>query len=82
MDIDPDLKKQFHAALTIDGTTFKDWALARIHDYLENRNQPNLPGLASSRQDSFDDTPDRIAPDRLAAEPPAPDHSQKNPDTR
>lgn len=62
VDIDPELKKQFHAALTIDGTTFKDWLLRHVEAYLKDRNQPSLPGLVELPQH---------ATERLAAEKPA-----------
>lgn len=43
VDIDPLLKREFHAALAADGTNFKEWLLARVQDYLDNRLQPQFP---------------------------------------
>ncbi len=45
-DLDPGLKRQFHAALAADGTTFKEWLLARVSTYFEDRQQPRLPGIS------------------------------------
>ena len=68
VDIDPELKKQFHAALTLDGTTFKDWLLMHLEQYLKDRNQPSLPGLTELPRHSTE---------RLAAEDPASYNSKK-----
>ena len=34
IEIDPDLKRQLHAALERDGLTMKEWFLSRAHQYL------------------------------------------------
>jgi len=73
VDIDPELKKQFHAALTIEGTTFKDWLLRHVEAYLKDRNQPSLPGLTDFPQDSTE----RRTTDLLAAEDPVNYHSKQ-----
>ncbi len=73
VDIDPELKKQFHAALTIEGTTFKDWLLRHVEAYLKDRNQPSLPGMAELPQCSTEQHPT----DLLAAEEPASYNSKK-----
>lgn len=46
VDIEPTLKRELHAALAGDGTTFKEWVIARIDQYLDERRQPGLPGLS------------------------------------
>lgn len=48
VDLDPQLKRGLYAALAADGTTFKDWLLVHIDDYLANRRQPPLPGFSSA----------------------------------
>lgn len=45
VDIDPGLKRELHASLAADGTTFKEWVTARIDQYLDERRQPGLPGM-------------------------------------
>lgn len=63
VDIDPTLKRELHASLAADGTTFKEWVIARIDQYLDERRQPGLPGMqpgthpgmhySQSEEDSF-----------------------------
>lgn len=48
VDLDPGLKREFHAALAADGTTFKEWVLTRVSAYFEDRQQPRLPGISYS----------------------------------
>jgi len=47
-DVAPALKRELHAALAADGTNFKEWLLARVSEYLDERRQPRLPGIAVS----------------------------------
>ena len=72
VDIEPTLKREFHAALAAEGRTFKDWVILRIEQYLEERQQPGLPGMVYSQptEDTFP----------MAAEDAAPFHpsSRKN----
>lgn len=63
VDLDPGLKREFHAALAADGTTFKEWLLTRVSAYFEDRQQPRLPGISYSAVE-----PEETA---LAAEQPA-----------
>lgn len=46
IEMDPDLKRELHAALVADGNTLKDWFIAQAERFLAERNQPGLPGLA------------------------------------
>ena len=46
--LDPALKREFHAALAADNTTLKEWLLARVCAYFEERQQPRLVGLSYS----------------------------------
>lgn len=48
VDLDPGLKREFHAALAADGITFKEWLLTRVSAYFEDRQQPRLPGISYS----------------------------------
>lgn len=43
--MDPEMKRRLHAALVSEGTTMKDWFIARAEEHLRYRNQPGLPGL-------------------------------------
>lgn len=78
-EIDPALKRQFHAALTLDGSTFKDWVLENIHDYLEHRSEPELPELPHA---GFHKPYVQGESDLLAAEEPPKNTPQKNSDNR
>jgi hypothetical protein len=49
IEVDPVLKRDLHAALAADGSTLKEWFLGRVGDYLVERRQPSLPGIASFR---------------------------------
>jgi hypothetical protein len=71
-EIDPALKRQFHAALTLDGSTFKDWVLENIHDYLEHRSDPELPRSGAHKAYVQGQS------DLLAAEEPSTNTTQKN----
>jgi hypothetical protein len=55
VDIEPDLKRELHASLAADGLTFKDWVISQIHEYLDVRRQPTLPGIADSPQVAAED---------------------------
>ena len=35
VEVDPELKKRLYAALSLDGTTLKDWFIKEIEQYLE-----------------------------------------------
>lgn len=41
-EIEPSLKRQFHAELVREGRTGKEWLLERIYEYLAER-QARLP---------------------------------------
>jgi hypothetical protein len=45
IEVDPNFKRNLHAALAADGITLKDWFLRRSRDYLMERQQPTLPGI-------------------------------------
>ena len=42
VEVDPDLKMQLHGALASDGSTLKDWFVAKAEEFLEERKQPPL----------------------------------------
>lgn len=67
MDIEPTLKRHFHAALAVEGRTFKEWVVLRIEQYLEEHRQPGLPGVG------YGQSADGALP--MAAEDPAPFHA-------
>lgn len=45
IEMDPDLKRRLHTVLVAQGTTMKDWFIDRAEQYLQDLNQPDLPGL-------------------------------------
>jgi hypothetical protein len=45
IEMDPEMKRRLHAVLVSEGTTLKDWFIARADEYLQYHNQPGLPGL-------------------------------------
>jgi hypothetical protein len=67
VDIEPSLKREFHTALAAEGLTFKEWVIVRIEQYLEERQQPGLPGMG------YGQSADGSLP--IAAEDPAPFHA-------
>ncbi len=64
IEVDPNLKRDLHAALAADGFTLKDWFLQRVADYIAEHRQPSLPGITSFR-------PADEEPSLRAAEDPA-----------
>ena len=36
VEVDPDLKKRLYAALSLDGTTLKDWFIKEVERYLKS----------------------------------------------
>lgn len=48
IELDPALKRELHSALVADGQTLKDWFRERVATYLADRDQPPLPGIAST----------------------------------
>ncbi|MCK9588634.1 MAG: hypothetical protein M0Q93_04620 [Terrimicrobiaceae bacterium] len=42
-DVNPEFKKQLHAALALSGTTFKDWVVSNGTEAIMNAQQPSLP---------------------------------------
>jgi hypothetical protein len=47
IEVDPNLKRDLHAALAADGVTLKNWFLQRAADYIAEYRQPSLPGITS-----------------------------------
>ena len=58
------LKRDLHAALAADGLTLKDWFIHHVSDYIAERRQPSLPGIAIFRSTNQE-------PSLRAAEDPA-----------
>lgn len=42
LEIDPDFKREFYAALTREGLTLKDWFVTSAERHLQDMNQPSL----------------------------------------
>lgn len=42
LEIDPRFKREFYAALSMDGLTAKDWFLQQAARYIEEQTQPAL----------------------------------------
>ena len=45
IEVDPELKRELHAAQVADGNTLKDWFIEQARAFLAERKQPRLPGL-------------------------------------
>lgn len=75
IEVDPNLKRDLHAALAADGVTLKDWFLQRVANYIVEHRQPSLPGIASFR-------PADEAPSLRAAEDPAVYRTSAAPESR
>ena len=41
-ELDPELKREFYAALALEGLTFKDWLTRRIETFIQDHQQPGL----------------------------------------
>jgi hypothetical protein len=64
IEIDPNLKRDLHAALAAEGITLKDWFLHHVVGYIAEHQQPSLPGITTFR-------PADELPSLRAAEEPA-----------
>ena len=53
IDLDPQVKRQLHAALVADGLTLKEWFQRKCERYLQERGQPSL--FAESTDDGEGD---------------------------
>ena len=42
LEIDPEFKREFYAALTREGLTLKEWFLTNAERHLQDVNQPSL----------------------------------------
>jgi DNA (cytosine-5)-methyltransferase 1 len=42
IDVEPELKRQFYAALTLSGLTLKDWFIKAAAEYCEEKKQPSF----------------------------------------
>lgn len=50
LEIDPEFKREFYAALALEGLTAKDWFLGKARDFVEGIQQPWLSAeLADSK---------------------------------
>ena len=46
LEVDPDLKRQLHAQVALEGKTLKDWFLEVADAYLASAEEERLDGLA------------------------------------
>lgn len=46
VEVDPALKRELHSALAAEGLSLKDWFIQRARQFMADRNQPALPGIA------------------------------------
>jgi hypothetical protein len=66
LEIDPEFKREFYAALALEGLTAKDWFLGRAKDFVEGIQQPWLsPELADSKAALAKDPQGETAPNNL-----------------
>ena len=48
IEMDPELKRELHAALVADGSTLKEWFISQARLHLRARREPALPGFGST----------------------------------
>lgn len=71
IEVDPGLKCDLHSALAADGLSLKDWFIQRARQFMAERNQPALPGIAYP--------PHQPGTLLMAAETPPPYKTSKEP---
>lgn len=49
LEVNPDLKRRLYGALALDGSSLKEWFLARVEEYLRDHDQLPLT-LTRSRE--------------------------------
>lgn len=49
VEVDPGLKRRLYSVLAIENLTFKQWLIDAIEQYLDEHEQPRLPGTTKSR---------------------------------
>jgi predicted transcriptional regulator len=50
IEVDPDLKRRLYSALAFENSTLKDWFINAAKQYIEERQQPGLPGIAKGKE--------------------------------
>jgi hypothetical protein len=66
LEIDPEFKREFYAALALEGLTAKDWFLGKARDFVEGIQQPWLSAeLANSKATLAKDQQVNITPNNL-----------------
>lgn len=66
LEIDPEFKRAFYAALALEGLTAKDWFLGQARDFVEGIQQPWLSAeLADSKVTLTIDPQVKTAPNKL-----------------
>lgn len=79
IEVEPELKRELHAALVAEGTTLKDWFIAHALEHLRARREPGFPGFSGAGTVPFskvadDETPYRAAPkpsENPSSQPPS-----------
>ena len=66
LEVDPEFKREFYAALALEGLTAKDWFLRQARDYVDRARQPWLSReLADSKNALVKDNPVETMPKKL-----------------
>lgn len=50
IEIDPDLKRRLYSALAFENSTLKDWFISAAKQYLDECQQPSLPGIDKRKE--------------------------------
>jgi hypothetical protein len=46
LEVDPSLKRDLYSRLASEGLSLKQWFIRAAADYMEERDQPSLPGIS------------------------------------
>jgi hypothetical protein len=49
IELDPETKRDFYAALSSEGLTVKEWFARHVGTYIAERSQPSLPGFSADQ---------------------------------
>lgn len=69
IEVEPELKRELHAALVAEGATLKDWFIAHAQAHLRARREPGLPGISEVGTVPFSKVADDKKPYRVTPKP-------------
>lgn len=50
IEVDPAFKRRLYSALSIEGSTLKDWFISAAGSYIDEHEQPSLPELENKKK--------------------------------